>query len=542
MANTLDPNSPAGQYQQQQAQQYGLTVDQLNQLTAQYPPTYTANSQGGQYGMSAGGSYGQNPALTNVLNTLQAQKQFGLGSQQQAPAPSTPGGVNQDPTYGAVNLGASALSKVGFGGANGGFAVYNPTPGQIPQGSKGGVAQVASPTTSTQVPNYEGPNTPGVMSAAPMPQAATGGTPTPTTPANAPGQQAPATPYATAPAAPGATAGAMPPVQAPSAPGPMDDAAHQQALAHAGMSLYSHFGGDPHSASPQDIMNFHSQLQNVIGGIAGAGAPASSAGPGGTALASGGPPPTGAVQMPVKLATGGMVPGRGNQDTVPALLTPGEYVIPKQQAAQIFGGRTPVRMADGGFVTDDTDEPSEARRKSIATNQMTPGSSQPQSGGEATQQTPSSPAPAAPGGGNQGYWSNLVNQVQNRAGGGAPAGGWPSQTPSVAPSYDMPSDPDPDWQYTGAQSAAGPTGAGGGTANAVAGGADIASGLMSGLQKAADTYAKSIGNWQNIRQDFNAPTTSGAPAATFSEPQAQQQKQGMVNPMYAAQLQAMQGV
>jgi hypothetical protein len=316
------------------------------------------------------------------------------------------------------------------------------------------------------------------------------------------------------------------------------------------MSLYSHFGGDPHSASPQDIMNFHSQLQNVIGGIAGAGAPASSAGPGGTALASGGPPPTGAVQTPVKLAGGGMVPGRGNQDTVPALLTPGEYVIPKQQAAQIFGGRTPVRMADGGFVTDDTDEPSEARRKSIATNQVTPGSSQPQSGGEATQQTPSSPAPAAPGGGNQGYWSNLVNQVQNNqalSSGGASGGGYniPSNlgggyigaSPGAGQSGYM-------YPNQAAATAAGDVGTGGGptTANAVAGGADIASGLMSGLQKAADTYAKSIGNWQNIRQDFNAPTTSGAPAATFSEPQAQQQKQGMVNPMYAAQLQAMQGV
>src|SRR5690606_39258508 len=34
----------------------------------------------------------------------------------------------------------------------------------------------------------------------------------------------------------------------------------------------------------------------------------------------------------VKFATGGHVPGRGNRDTVPALLTPGEFVINKQSA------------------------------------------------------------------------------------------------------------------------------------------------------------------------------------------------------------------
>jgi hypothetical protein len=46
------------------------------------------------------------------------------------------------------------------------------------------------------------------------------------------------------------------------------------------------------------------------------------------------PGPAGAVSglPPMKFATGGVVPGTGNKDTVPALLTPGEVVITKQTA------------------------------------------------------------------------------------------------------------------------------------------------------------------------------------------------------------------
>jgi TP901 family phage tail tape measure protein len=48
------------------------------------------------------------------------------------------------------------------------------------------------------------------------------------------------------------------------------------------------------------------------------------------------PGPAGAVAgiPPVKFATGGVVPGTGNGDTVPALLTPGEVVITKQTAKE----------------------------------------------------------------------------------------------------------------------------------------------------------------------------------------------------------------
>ena len=36
------------------------------------------------------------------------------------------------------------------------------------------------------------------------------------------------------------------------------------------------------------------------------------------------------------MSSGGWVPGRGNSDTVPAMLTPGEFVL-RKSAAQAFG-------------------------------------------------------------------------------------------------------------------------------------------------------------------------------------------------------------
>ena len=39
---------------------------------------------------------------------------------------------------------------------------------------------------------------------------------------------------------------------------------------------------------------------------------------------------------PLKRATGGWIPGIGSSDTVPAMLTPGEYVI-RKSAAAFFG-------------------------------------------------------------------------------------------------------------------------------------------------------------------------------------------------------------
>lgn len=59
-----------------------------------------------------------------------------------------------------------------------------------------------------------------------------------------------------------------------------------------------------------------------------------------------------------KFATGGFVPGIGNSDTVPALLTPGEYVIPKNKVADYFnrnanyasGPQTAIAMPQGQWI------------------------------------------------------------------------------------------------------------------------------------------------------------------------------------------------
>lgn len=51
---------------------------------------------------------------------------------------------------------------------------------------------------------------------------------------------------------------------------------------------------------------------------------------------------------------GGMVPGSGNKDTVPAFLTPGEYVLPKHVVESIRAGQkpgSPGMFNSGGLVS-----------------------------------------------------------------------------------------------------------------------------------------------------------------------------------------------
>ena len=57
-------------------------------------------------------------------------------------------------------------------------------------------------------------------------------------------------------------------------------------------------------------------------------------------------------------AGGGWVPGRGNRDTVPAMLTPGEFVIKKSSAKKLGGQQleamnSPQRFKDGGGVKEE---------------------------------------------------------------------------------------------------------------------------------------------------------------------------------------------
>lgn len=51
-----------------------------------------------------------------------------------------------------------------------------------------------------------------------------------------------------------------------------------------------------------------------------------------------------------KMADGGIVPGTGNGDTVPALLTPGELVVPKDVTAALMKKLGTRQMADGGVA------------------------------------------------------------------------------------------------------------------------------------------------------------------------------------------------
>jgi hypothetical protein len=549
MANGNNSSNPlqAYGYDQQTGQQLadslGITTQALAAAFAATPLTGGGPSNQSQFLGGSSVSTGYNAPsrdLTQTVNQLQIAKAAGLGAGaagQAAPVnTSASGGPFTDPMNLAGRMGAAALGMP---------QIINPTPGQIPQGKGGigGVAQVASPVVSSDVPAIPGGpwNTnagvfanqqqaqgmqgwqqlgssgnladaaaaekamgfaPGTVakgfapyggpSNTPPPTA--GGTPTPMMPANASAGRV-ASPYATAPPAPGATASA--PAQAnwaplmggpPSAPAQggsewSEIATHTAGLQNAGKAIFSHLtGGDPEKASTDDITNFHNQLQTAL---------AAGQVPGSNYTAGVNQPPNTSPTAKM-MAGGGVVPGRGNRDTVPALLTPGEYVIPKAQAAQLFGGRTPLRMAEGGYV------PPEVRRQRITPPGSSPAAPQAQtSTSQSPQQSSSSPAAAGGGQGQQGYWSNMVNQAMNRQYGtpssATPAGGWPSQTPSVAPSYDMPSDPDPDWQYTGQPSTAGLTGAGNMTgAQMGAGVADVAGGLISGLAQAAATYAASI--------------------------------------------------
>jgi hypothetical protein len=92
MASAItDLNDPA--FIQQQADQYGISAEDYQALLNQYQPVYQANNQGGQYGMSAGGQYMQNPQLTQALQTLQLINKYGKGAAAPtlpAPTPITP--------------------------------------------------------------------------------------------------------------------------------------------------------------------------------------------------------------------------------------------------------------------------------------------------------------------------------------------------------------------------------------------------------------------------------------------------------------------
>lgn len=276
---------------------------------------------------------------------------------------------------------------------------------------------------------------------------------------------------------------------------------HTSALEDAGKALYAHFGGDPSTASHADIAGFHNDLISSLQGAAsifGGGAP-----PGAQNYTAGIPPgisAAGGQPPPAKMATGGMVPGRGNQDTVPALLTPGEYVIPKNQAAQIFGGREPVRMQSGGFVPDTERKPArESRHEQLAAphNAAQAQNAAPSTGGDTGSSQSASPEQSS--GSQQPSWMQIGNMAAARSGGASgggynvPGGGYIGGSPGAGQSGYM-------YPNQAAATAVGDVGVGpgggmpAGAQTAMVGSA--VSDLANGLTKAAQTYAASIKPWQ----------------------------------------------
>jgi hypothetical protein len=247
----------------------------------------------------------------------------------------------------------------------------------------------------------------------------------------------------------------------------------------------------------------------------------------GTLAAMGAPQPT------KKMQRGGVVPGRGNEDTVPALLTPGEYVIPRPQVQQLMRtGRLPIKMADGGTVPDsDQNAPPEARRKMLTTPTQGTSASQP-----ASSSAQSSAPPAAPGGGSS--YSALATGLTQAAhaysnsigGRGTPyyspgQGVWIGASPGAGQSG---------FAYGSQAAAAADPGATGKGAIGMGGGRlqSALGGIGSGLTQAAQAIASSVQPWQMQQNAIPAPPPA-PPAPQFTQPLAPQQAQQGVNP-YAA--------
>jgi hypothetical protein len=535
-------------------QQYPSFLNALNYgSTPQIGGGPTTYNQPSNPNMVGGQSVG------GLMNLIQA---VGGGGQQNSGPPvpgSSPFGGAGGALYATDKLGrptgkpvayANASDAMGLLGASalGMPYVQNPMPSGTtnPKSGTGKVGGALMGTTTPDVVPGPWSNVSGVFGAAapgsafatPAPTA--GGTPTPAIQpggiAAGPQQVSAGTPWATAPPAPGVNPGAgmanagmgggfgMGPPGAPTRPMQAPSfAAHTSALADAGRALYAHFGGDPNSAGPADIADFHTKLTSALG-------PA------------------------LKMQSGGFVPGRGDTDHVPALLQPGEYVLNRQQVQQlgnilpanIHTGApgAPARMQTGGSAQSSDDEPPEARRKALSvpnpqrgadTQQQQPAQGSGGTGGQGSGAAPSSFSEAMQN------LANLRNQRQAQSQGqpiggtgySPAAGGYVGISPGTGQSgYIYPTQ--------AAATAGGTTGQGAigmGPNTSQASGA--IGGLASGLASAAQTYAASIKPWQiqpsspMMYAAANQPPPPPVQLQQPSSPQGQQQKQ-QSNPYVAA--------
>jgi hypothetical protein len=293
----------------QQPQNQGFTLGNQSEAnqTGWYNPMYQASALGA---WALGGTpMVINPTPSGTPSDKSGTSPVGQPTVYNAPGYRAGTYPSQDatPVYSPITLPSgqtySAQQVAGF------------SPADWAELAKVGVKQQQPYMQMPQMPSSiaGGPwaTNPGVFVRAPMPTlnqpVGWGGSPTspltPTAQANAAQMlQQPITPAANAATAtptPLAQATA-PPAAAPPAPG-VNIGAHTSALANAGMAMYAHYGGDPNTASHADIVNFHNQLLSHLGG--GATAPATGA------SAARGAPSAPAAPAPVKMQTGGMVPG-----------------------------------------------------------------------------------------------------------------------------------------------------------------------------------------------------------------------------------------
>lgn len=115
-----------------------------------------------------------------------------------------------------------------------------------------------------------------------------------------------------------------------------------------------------HTSHKQLIETFNVEATSVnllATAYANAGSQARALASGSPGLFNANPGASGAVSgLPKKFASGGLVPGVGNGDTVPALLTPGEFVVTKDVVKQhpkliaALSNKNVQKFADGGVV------------------------------------------------------------------------------------------------------------------------------------------------------------------------------------------------
>jgi hypothetical protein len=241
--------------------------------------------------------------------------------------------------------------------------------------------------------------------------------------------------------------------------------------------MYAHFGGDPGTASHADIANFHQELQGAL---------------------AGGPP--------IKRRTGGIVPGTGNSDTVPARLTPGEFVMNKDAVRNIGLGNLQAMNAQhfqgGGEVM-----PREAKHKAV--------SDPSQYSAPAAPSTPDSDASSSGSSGNPFVSSSSTqNAPGNMNWGPAGAGYQKALGQQIDPTYGVPISQISGLTGLSPSDVASTAGVGGGISS---GAASAIGGIASGISSAFQKYAESIGSWKPQRSAIPDPSSyKRAPTPTFS--------------------------